>query len=111
MAEKTFTHGKQMANEGGNVTVITCYDWTYLARHGWRRRPEIRVVKSRLCHPEISESFVVTLLSCYPPNIFQSENKSGLGLMMHSIAFRLCRGYGRSFNNLHKMCVGQWVLM
>lgn len=42
---------KQMTKKGGNITVIAWYKWTYLAWHGWRWGPEIRVVKSRLCHP------------------------------------------------------------
>lgn len=48
---------KHMAIKCGNVSVIICYEWTYLAWHGWRRRPEIWVVKSRLRHPETNNIY------------------------------------------------------
>lgn len=48
---------KQMAIKRWKMTVITCYKWTYLAWHGWRWWPEIRVVKSRLCHPEMNNIY------------------------------------------------------
>lgn len=57
-----------MAIKGESDTVITCYEWTYLAWHGWRWRPEIRVIKSRLRHPEMKSIYFNTLKSQVPLN-------------------------------------------
>lgn len=63
------------------MTAVKCYKRTYLAWHGWRWRPEIRVVKSWLCHPEMSNiycrhiNFKLNLMSL-PQQVFKYSDRN-----------------------------------